>query len=211
MSVNYFGRLFRKSAYGQSNNSKYNPPHVCKKEGDCCNTTDYVTTEPQRYAFAAREKVTLVPFVCRSSTHCGGPTPQILQAKTRKIYNISNMYSSEYAMNLAAFTVNTNTLNKGKAWNQSSDRLNKHVNKNPVPSRGASTHGSITRLRPGALKPGGAGVDIKHNSYARFLNKKKGNAMLAGAYKADDVDQNAIVNNKVQKLNSINCSCYSHH
>lgn len=207
MPVNYFGRLFRRSVYGQSNNSKYNPPHVCKKEGDCYKTTDCMATVPQRYAFGEREVVTLVPIVCRSITPCASLTPQILQAKTRRIYNISNIYSSEYAMNLSAFTVNANTLNKGNTWNQSSDRLNKHVNKNPVPSRGASTHGSITRLRPGALKPGGAGVDIKHNSYARFLNKRKGNAMLAGAYKADDVNPNAIMNNKVQKLNSINCSC----
>jgi hypothetical protein len=33
-------------------------------------------------------------------------------------------------------------------------------------------------LRPGALSPGGAGVDIKHNSYARYLARIKGKAPL---------------------------------
>ena len=31
-----------------------------------------------------------------------------------------------------------------------------------------------TRLRPGALSPGGTGVDIKHNSYHRYLARLKG-------------------------------------
>jgi hypothetical protein len=31
-------------------------------------------------------------------------------------------------------------------------------------------------LRPGALSPGGSGVDIKHNSYERYLNRLKGRA-----------------------------------
>jgi hypothetical protein len=31
----------------------------------------------------------------------------------------------------------------------------------------------LTSLKPGALAPGGRGVDIKHNSYARYLNSKK--------------------------------------
>jgi hypothetical protein len=39
--------------------------------------------------------------------------------------------------------------------------------------RGSSTKHTITRLRPGALSPGGKGVDIKHNSYDRYLGKLK--------------------------------------
>ncbi len=34
------------------------------------------------------------------------------------------------------------------------------------------TKRSITSLRPGAMSPGGSGVDIKHNSYDRYLNRQ---------------------------------------
>ena len=47
-----------------------------------------------------------------------------------------------------------------------------------VPSRGNSTKKSITRLRPGSLKPGGFGVDIKHGSYDRYLARLKGKKPL---------------------------------
>lgn len=33
---------------------------------------------------------------------------------------------------------------------------------------------SLTRDRPGSQAPGGSGVDIKHNSYARYLARLKG-------------------------------------
>ena len=42
-----------------------------------------------------------------------------------------------------------------------------------VPSHGDSTRRSLTRLRPGSLIPGGQGVDVKHNSYARYLARLK--------------------------------------
>jgi hypothetical protein len=42
----------------------------------------------------------------------------------------------------------------------------------------SSTKHTITRNRPGAMSPGGIGVDIKHNSYQRYLNKLKGKAPL---------------------------------
>ncbi len=65
-------------------------------------------------------------------------------------------------------------------WNQSSDQKNpsttQHVN---VPSHGSSTHSSTTRLRPGSLTPGGTGVDVKHNSYSRYLLRLKGGAIRA--------------------------------
>jgi len=65
----------------------------------------------------------------------------------------------------------------GVNWNQMSDRKYPHVQKanasgsNPG---GNSTRRTRTRLRPGALSPGGVGVDIKHNSYERYLNRLKG-------------------------------------
>ena len=43
-----------------------------------------------------------------------------------------------------------------------------------VPTRGNSTKSTITANKPGAMTPGGQGVDVKHGSYHRYLAKKKG-------------------------------------
>ena len=43
-----------------------------------------------------------------------------------------------------------------------------------VPTRGNSLKSTITGNRPGAMTPGGQGVDVKHGSYDRYLAKKKG-------------------------------------
>jgi hypothetical protein len=63
-------------------------------------------------------------------------------------------------------------------WKQMSDRKVPHSQVPVASSYGTSTHGTRTRLRPGALTPGGTGVDIKHNSYNRYLNRIKGKAPL---------------------------------
>jgi hypothetical protein len=63
-----------------------------------------------------------------------------------------------------------------------SDRKEPHVQK--VVTSSGSTYGgnslkrSLVRMRPGAMSPGGIGVDIKHNSYERYLNRLKGKGPL---------------------------------
>ena len=42
-----------------------------------------------------------------------------------------------------------------------------------VPSHGNSVRATLTRARPGASSPGGEGVNKKHDSYARYLSKRK--------------------------------------
>ena len=73
-------------------------------------------------------------------------------------------------------------ISPGVNWNQMSDRRMPHHQPNPSASGsnpgGNSVKRTITRLRPGALSPGGTGVDIKHNSYERYLNRIKGKAPL---------------------------------
>lgn len=49
-----------------------------------------------------------------------------------------------------------------------------------VPTRGNSTRSTITANKPGAMTPGGYGVDVKHGSYARYLGKLKGRTMALG-------------------------------
>jgi hypothetical protein len=188
MPVNYFGSRFRKRTFGKGNSTTY------RRCG--ARPTNFIDQK-------------CVGCVCASKS-CSPlvSSRQILEAETRRMYGVSRIPASEFSMNLAAFNVYTGSRDStGRTWNQSSDRAIRHSQPHPVPSHGSSTRGSVTRLRPGALKPGGTGVDIKHNSYARYLNRIKGGAMLAGPYVGGNVNNKSVVNNKVQKLNSVNCSC----
>ena len=92
--------------------------------------------------------------------------------------------SSLYNMNLAALNVYQSPLSSPKVnWNQMSDRREPH--KQISSGGGSSYHGSSlrrsqTRERPGSTNPGGYGVDIKHNSYYRYLNRLKGPKLKRG-------------------------------
>ena len=89
-------------------------------------------------------------------------------------------------MNLASLSVyqapSTDPKYSNVNWNQMSDRAlpaNLNISKiTVVPSHGNSTRSSITRDRPGSMRPGGKGVDIKHGSYARYLARLKGKGPL---------------------------------
>ena len=87
--------------------------------------------------------------------------------------------SSLYTMNLGSLSTYQSPLSSIKVnWNQSSDRRDPHIQSNSGRSQGSFYHGSSlrhsqTRERPGATSPGGVGVDIKHNSYNRYMNRLK--------------------------------------
>jgi hypothetical protein len=102
------------------------------------------------------------------------------QYQTQKIIqNSVRVPSSLYTMNLGALNVYQTPLNSIKVnWNQMSDRRVPHKQPNSGNSQGSFYHGSSrkhtqTRDRPGACSPGGIGVDIKHNSYHRYLSRIK--------------------------------------
>lgn len=117
--------------------------------------------------------------------------------RVKRIYNTVGVPSSIYTMNLGALNAYEVPITKyeivnvagtnyqvspGVNWNQMSDRRRPHIQV-PISGSGTnpggnSTKRTITRCRPGALSPGGAGVDIKHNSYDRYLNRIKGKAPL---------------------------------
>lgn len=124
----------------------------------------------------------------------GGRIPNISQCKTcngcgpncnyeitqKRIWKQVRTYSSLFTMAKSAANVTTASnlpLDKysNVNWNQSSDRNRPSVQHAVVPSRGNSTRNSITRERPGSSSPGGKGVDMKHNSYDRYLNRRKSN------------------------------------
>jgi hypothetical protein len=91
------------------------------------------------------------------------------EAKQRKIWNVARVASSLYTMNKAVQNVTGDASNIPGAngnWNQASDRA----------VAGVSTYHTsrnTTRHRPGGSGAGGVGVDIKHNSYDRYLARKK--------------------------------------
>lgn len=132
---------------------------------------------------------------CNNNLAANDPASQYQRQKI--IQNQVRVMSSLYSMNLKALnayqrpitipeTIATNgvdlLLAPGVNWNQMSDRRLPH-RQNVKTASGTNPGGNsvrhvVTRLRPGALSPGGVGVDIKHNSYERYLNRIKGKAPL---------------------------------
>ena len=114
------------------------------------------------------------------------PSGSYLDITQKRIWNTVRVPASEYVMNLASLSVyqapSTDPKYSNVNWNQMSDRAlpaNLNISKiTVVPSHGNSTRSSITRDRPGSMRPGGTGVDIKHGSYARYLARLKGKGPL---------------------------------
>ena len=128
---------------------------------------------------------------CNRNMASNNPATQYQRQKI--IQNTVRVKSSLYTMNLGALSTyqrpsltyglvdnsgSTYVVSPGVNWNQMSDRKEPHIQVVKSGSGSAygasSTRRTITRLRPGALSPGGVGVDIKHNSYDRYLNRLKG-------------------------------------
>ena len=124
---------------------------------------------------------TVVPpcksFGCNQNLSSLNPASQYQRLKI--IQNTVRVPSSLYSMNLGALNVYQKPFPLYNVnWNQMSDRRERHIQPNIVTGgsfyHGSSTKSTITRCRPGAGSPGGSGVDIKHNSYDRYLNRIKG-------------------------------------
>ena len=112
-------------------------------------------------------------------SNCGSSFDEFMIQKN--IQKQTGVSSSTYINNLVPFKVVKNqNLYKNQGLpgysKVSSDRIyssnlnntNRQVNRNT-----SSLKGSRTSLKPGCLAPGGVGVDIKHNSYDRYLAKLK--------------------------------------
>lgn len=97
---------------------------------------------------------------------------QIKEAEQRRIWNVARVPASLYTMNLGAINVIGNGNNHPKPeygnvnWNQMSDRAVPSVVNRHVPRK-------RTRAIPGQQSAAGQGVDVKHDSYARYLARKK--------------------------------------
>ena len=127
-----------------------------------------------------RNYINYNPFVCRSPIYILSSTDPAFQYQTQKrIQNTVRVKSSLYTDNLAALNIFQYPRIKTQVnWNQMSDRALPHFQTNSTFSQGSFYHGNSrrhpqTRCQPGATNPGGLGVDIKHNSYCRYLGRLK--------------------------------------
>jgi len=149
-----------------------------------CSKTSIVYNEPNKI-------VGLPPYYyrCRScNTNLTGNTPADQYQKLKLIQNTVRVYGSLYTANLGPLTAyakpisNPNAGFYGVCWNQMSDRPVPSVQRASIPTGYNNSlngrHHSVTSSKPGSQTPGGAGCDIKHNSYDRYLNRLKGKGPL---------------------------------
>jgi hypothetical protein len=113
-------------------------------------------------------------------TNLTANTPANQYQRLKLIQNTVRVSSSLYTMNLASLTAYKKTI-EGFS-NQMSDRPLPSVQKSNVPTGFYHSlnnkHHSFTSSKPGSQSPGGIGVDIKHNSYNRYINEIKGKGPL---------------------------------
>jgi hypothetical protein len=126
----------------------------------------------------------------------------------KRIWRQVRAPASTYLMNLSAFTSGENRLASGSNvnWNQMSDRVSAAHQPVLSPTHGNSLRRTLTSDRPGASTPGGAGVDVKHDSYARYLNRKKASNLKT---QTQNIAPKPLYGNKTKSINllanSINC------
>lgn len=133
----------------------------------------------------------------RRNMNLSSNAPASQYQKQKIIQNTVRVYASLYIMNLKSLSAYEKPLNTYQNleqagtfyqnaprvnWNQMSDRAQPSIQKIKTGSGSAygasSTKHTIVRNRPGAMSPGGVGVDIKHNSYDRYLNRLKAKGPL---------------------------------
>jgi hypothetical protein len=93
----------------------------------------------------------------------------------RRIWKQVRQTSSARLQQLSAVTSGAEFLknNSNVNWHQRSDRFMASVQPQLHPTHGNSLKSTLTSGKPGSASPGGIGCDVKHDSYARYLNKIK--------------------------------------
>jgi len=151
---------------------------------------------------------------------CTHYAPQWVEATQRVIQNQVRTASSQYMGSLAAMNVrgpfggprsnNPIATYNFVNWMQGSDRNVPSQTARNVPSRGNSTKTSLTRCRPGAACAGGTnanGVDIKHNSYQRYLLRKKAGNIREKAKIVANTDAAQAYFTQYSLVQNSGCAC----
>ena len=143
-----------------------------------------------------------------------------LKTIERLIQNQSRVPESQYADVLGAVTIANNYItdpfipaNASSVWgtqnnmrNLSDRRVPHGMNYTNVSTRGNSVNSTITSNRPGGMAPGGKGCDVKHDSYARYLGKLKGQKMALVSKNIVVPKPKAVINNKSYGFSLVNTS-----
>ena len=158
--------------------------------------------------------------LCRKNNYSHS---EIINQNQKIIQNVVRVKSSLYTMNLAGLNVYQSPLESyqlitqngssyivppGSNWNQMSDRAKPS---NQLIKTGSYGSNSLKRSKlsnkPGSMSPGGLGVDIKHNSYERYLNRLKGKGLLKkGIVQISDGQK--MTGGKKSRLAIVNnCNC----
>ena len=115
-------------------------------------------------------------------TNLTSNTPANQYQILKLIQNTVRVPSSIYTSNLGPLNAYRPPITYGVCWNQMSDRPVPSVQRATIPTGSNNSlnnrHHSVTSSKPGSQTPGGAGCDIKHNSYDRYLNRLKGKGPL---------------------------------
>ena len=124
-------------------------------------------------------------YRCRTcDTNLNSNTPATRYQIQKRIQNTVRVPSSLYMANIAPMNAYAKPTSKtyNVCWNQMSDRPEPSYQPTTVPSGFHHSINnkrfSVTSSKPGSQTPGGYGVDIKHNSYDRYLNRLKGKGPL---------------------------------
>lgn len=148
-----------------------------KVSTDCNLTGDELKTNEHFKMFGRFSKYYTCPGTVASKVNYRKrvlENPSNQEVQTMKIMN-------RQVRQAESTNLSKNALNKSRVhcncdhWNSQSDqKIASIIVNNNVPSRGDSRRTSLTRHRPGSSSAPGKGVDIKHNSYNRYLLRKKG-------------------------------------
>lgn len=123
-----------------------------------------------------------------------GITDYDKNATQKKIQKTVRVASSLYSNNLAALHINSNNLGgTKKPWNNASDRVEKH---------GPKLNSASSSIKQNN------GVDIKHNSYDRYLGRKKSQHLKSDKEKTTPDSYTSwptYWGNKDYKFSIVNC------
>jgi hypothetical protein len=122
-----------------------------------------------------------------------GETDFDISATQKIIQNTVRVPASLYSNNLASLHINSDNLGTNKPWHNSSDRVQAHgPNSNSASSSTKQNYG----------------VDIKHNSYDRYLGRKKSQNLKSDKEGTSPVNYSTwptYWGNKTYKFSIVNC------
>jgi hypothetical protein len=122
-----------------------------------------------------------------------GETDYDISATQKIIQNTVRVPASLYSNNLASLHINSNNLGINKPWNNASDRLQAH---------GPNLNSASSSIKQNY------GVDIKHNSYNRYLGRKKSQNLKSDKQRTNPDSYNSwptYWGNKTYKFGIVNC------